>query len=220
MRPITRLDAQRLVARQQDEISARRRQHRTPARDLYNEMLRPIAAQLLGRRGSSSCPTRTYEDAAFAALWDSSRAALPGRGRHAQPRAERRRPLSPPWQRLRQTRASSEPLDPWRSRSRHRRRIADRRRCIRPPSSDRAAATRARFFAEAPAHADRASVGATAPKRGYPLLSRVIAGRRAGPPLFRRDARAAKSPRGPCRTPIWSSSTKSKRPARIEARAR
>jgi CHAT domain-containing protein/tetratricopeptide (TPR) repeat protein len=72
MRPITRLDAQRLVARQQDEIW-HGSDKPVASRDLYNEILRPIGARLQGASRLVIIPDATYEDAAFASLWDSSR---------------------------------------------------------------------------------------------------------------------------------------------------
>ncbi|MDO8678685.1 MAG: CHAT domain-containing protein [Acidobacteriota bacterium] len=72
MRPISRLDAQKLVARQQAEIW---HGSETPVagRDLYNEILRPIGIRLRGASRLVIVPDATYEDAAFAALWDGSR---------------------------------------------------------------------------------------------------------------------------------------------------
>ena len=71
-RPITRLDAQRLVARQQDEIS-HETQNPVASRDLYNEILRPVSAYLSGASRLIVVPDATYEETAFAALWDGSR---------------------------------------------------------------------------------------------------------------------------------------------------
>ncbi|MEO8677902.1 MAG: CHAT domain-containing protein [Vicinamibacterales bacterium] len=71
-RSLTRRDAERLVARQQDEI---RRETATPdaGAALYNELLKPLAGQLRGVTRLVIVPDSTYEDAAFAGLWDSSR---------------------------------------------------------------------------------------------------------------------------------------------------
>ena len=71
-RPINRLDAQRLVARQQSEIWLGSGKP-VASRDLYNEILRPIAAQLQGASRLVVVPDATYQDAAFAAMWDASR---------------------------------------------------------------------------------------------------------------------------------------------------
>ncbi|MFA5908295.1 MAG: CHAT domain-containing protein [Vicinamibacterales bacterium] len=71
-RPVTRLDAVRLVARQRDEI---RHEARNPdaSADLFNQILRPIASQLKGVSRLIVVPDAPYEDAAFAAFWDRSR---------------------------------------------------------------------------------------------------------------------------------------------------
>lgn len=71
-RPVTRLDAVRLVARQHDEI---RHEARNPdaSADLFNQILRPLAAQLKGVSRLIVVPDAPYEDAAFSALWDRSR---------------------------------------------------------------------------------------------------------------------------------------------------
>lgn len=72
IRPLTRRGANALVARQQAEISLAAH---TPfaSRDIYNELLRPVAGQLEGATRLVIVPDATYEDTAFAALWDSSR---------------------------------------------------------------------------------------------------------------------------------------------------
>jgi tetratricopeptide (TPR) repeat protein len=70
-RRVSRADAQRLVARQQNEIWQESQQP-TGSRDLYNEILRPAAAHLSGVKRIIVVPDATYENAAFAALWDSS----------------------------------------------------------------------------------------------------------------------------------------------------
>jgi CHAT domain-containing protein len=71
-RSITRRDAERMVARQQDEV---RFESATPEAGaaLYNELLKPFAARLSGVKRLVIVPDATYQDAAFAGLWDSSR---------------------------------------------------------------------------------------------------------------------------------------------------
>jgi CHAT domain-containing protein len=72
LRPMTRVNAARIVARQQNEIwneSSRP----TGSRDLYNEIVRPIAPQLRSATKVVFVPDQTYQDTSFAALWDSSR---------------------------------------------------------------------------------------------------------------------------------------------------
>lgn len=72
MRPLSRLDAQTLVARQQTEVWHR---SATPvaSRDLFNQILRPLGTRLQGAARLVVVPDATYQDAAFAALWDESR---------------------------------------------------------------------------------------------------------------------------------------------------
>jgi CHAT domain-containing protein len=70
-RPLTRLNARRLVARQQDEIRHEASVADAGA-DLFNEILRPVARSLSGVTRLSVVPDATYEDTSFAALWDAS----------------------------------------------------------------------------------------------------------------------------------------------------
>lgn len=72
MRPLTRLDAKRLVSRHQDEI---RYEALIPGagRDLYNEIIRPVSEHLQGVSRLVVVPDETYQDTAFAAFWDASR---------------------------------------------------------------------------------------------------------------------------------------------------
>jgi CHAT domain-containing protein len=70
-RPLSRLDAERLVARQRADIQ--RQSISTDAgRALYNEILRPVTRQLAGVSRLIVVPDTTYEAAAFGALWDST----------------------------------------------------------------------------------------------------------------------------------------------------
>jgi CHAT domain-containing protein len=71
-RPLSRLDATQLAARHQEEIW-REVAEPIAGRYLYNEIIRPIEANL--RRGQRVVfvPDRTFEHVAFAALWDASR---------------------------------------------------------------------------------------------------------------------------------------------------
>lgn len=70
-RPMTRVDAARLVARQQDEIWQESAQPRA-SRELHNEIIRPLASQLRGIDRIVFVPDQTYQHAAFAALWDGT----------------------------------------------------------------------------------------------------------------------------------------------------
>ncbi len=71
-RPISRLDAQKIVSRQQTEIW-HGSENPVASRELFNQILRPIAVQLQGARRLAIVPDATYEDAAFSAFWDESR---------------------------------------------------------------------------------------------------------------------------------------------------
>jgi len=71
-RPVRRVDAQQLVARQQTEIW---HGSDTPVagRELFDQILRPASIQLRGATRLVIIPDATYADAAFSALWDESR---------------------------------------------------------------------------------------------------------------------------------------------------
>jgi len=71
-RPLSRLDAQTLIARQQTEI-AQGSNNPIAGRELFNQILRPSAAQLDGAKRLVIVPDATYADAAFGAFWDESR---------------------------------------------------------------------------------------------------------------------------------------------------
>jgi CHAT domain-containing protein/tetratricopeptide (TPR) repeat protein len=170
-RPITRLDAQRLVARQQDEIS-RETQNPVASGELYNEILRPVSAYLRGASRLVVVPDATYEDTAFAALWDGSRRrflvedvtlslapsvsafvtaveAAPGNARVDEPMI-----LGGP------DRAAD----------------ADAIAALYPAPTlvTGSSATRTRLFSEAPGHSVVHLSVATARNTAYPLLSRVL----------------------------------------------
>ena len=72
MRPMTRLDATKLIARQQYEIW---QESAVPSasRDLYNEIIRPLSAQLRGVSSIVLVPDPAFEHVSFAALFDTSR---------------------------------------------------------------------------------------------------------------------------------------------------
>ena len=72
MRPLTRNDAKRLVAHQQEEIW-RESLTTVAGTALYNEILRPLASKLHSAPRVVFVPDATYQNAAFAALWDASR---------------------------------------------------------------------------------------------------------------------------------------------------
>jgi CHAT domain-containing protein len=72
MRPLSRLDAERLVSRQHEEIW-RESTTALAGRELYNEILRPTVTELRGAARVVFIPDATFENAAFSALWDPAR---------------------------------------------------------------------------------------------------------------------------------------------------
>lgn len=68
-RPLSRVEADRLIARQQLEIA---RGSRVPEASavLYEEIIRPLAADLSGALRVTIIPDATYQDVSFAALWN------------------------------------------------------------------------------------------------------------------------------------------------------
>ncbi len=70
-RPIRKSDAQRLVARQQDEI---RLQVERPGASaaLYDAVVRPLASKMSGVTRVVFIPDATYRDVSFSGLWDRS----------------------------------------------------------------------------------------------------------------------------------------------------
>ena len=71
-RPLSRVDADRLIARQRDEIRLESGKPEASAA-LYNEILRPVQAGLGGVARVVLVPDAGYQDLAFAGLWDASR---------------------------------------------------------------------------------------------------------------------------------------------------
>ena len=72
MRSMSRDTAAKLVARQQDEIW-QQAAVTTAGRELYNEILRPLATQLTGISRLVIVPDSTFQDAAFAAFYNSEK---------------------------------------------------------------------------------------------------------------------------------------------------
>lgn len=70
--PLRRADAQRIVARQQDEIRLETNQP-TASAALYDTLIRPLSNQLAGVKRVVFVPDSTYQDVSFSALWDRSR---------------------------------------------------------------------------------------------------------------------------------------------------
>src|SRR5215204_5322366 len=71
-RPLARLDAQRLVARQQNEIW-QELQTSPAGRELFNQIVKPVSDKLQGVTRLIIVPDSTFENVSFAALWDQSK---------------------------------------------------------------------------------------------------------------------------------------------------
>jgi CHAT domain-containing protein len=71
-RPIRKIDAQRLVARQQEEIRLAAARPVAGA-DLFDAIVRPLAGDLRDVQRIVFVPDTTYQNVSFAALWDRSR---------------------------------------------------------------------------------------------------------------------------------------------------
>lgn len=69
-RRLARGDAERLSARQQDEIRAAVSEP-VAGRDLYDALIRPLSAQLKGATRLIVVPDQTYETVSFAGLWNN-----------------------------------------------------------------------------------------------------------------------------------------------------
>ena len=153
---------------------------------------------LQGPRGSSSFLMRTYEDAAFAAFVGQL-APLPGRGRHAEPGAKRRRVCTACRQaRRRSGRRRAD--DSWRPAQPTRRRSPPPIRRPRPVTGS--SATRHDCSSEAPA-AFVVHLSAHREKRGLPVAVARRCSRTSRDAVIRARARADIAP-SPCPTPIWS----------------
>jgi CHAT domain-containing protein len=72
MRSMSRLTAQQLIARQQHEIWSASTST-SAGRDLYNEIVRPVARELAGITRLVVVADSTFRDASFAAFYDASR---------------------------------------------------------------------------------------------------------------------------------------------------
>ena len=73
MRPLSASMRQRLIARQQHEIWRGRATRLTAGAMLYNEIIRPVAAQLHGVTRLIVVPDATFQDVSFAALVEQSK---------------------------------------------------------------------------------------------------------------------------------------------------
>ena len=70
-RPIDRVDAQRIIARQQQEIRLEASRPLAGA-DLFDTIMRPLSQHLKGVTRVVFVPDATYQNVSFAALWDKS----------------------------------------------------------------------------------------------------------------------------------------------------
>ena len=71
-RPIDRVDAQRIIARQQQEIRLESSRPLAGA-DLFDTIMRPLSRHLEGVTRVVFVPDATYQNVSFAALWDQSK---------------------------------------------------------------------------------------------------------------------------------------------------
>jgi CHAT domain-containing protein len=189
-RPVTRRDAEKLVARQQEEIW---HEAATPvaSRDLYNEILRPTSAHLRGVSRLVVVPDATYDNVAFAALWDSSRS----RFLIEDITLTMSPAIGATFGNLRTARAESEPLivgGPGRNADAEARAVA----AVYQGSSllTGSAATSRRFFNDAPGRSLVHLAARTASNDAYPLLSHILladdAGRRHSGAILGQDIAA------------------------------
>ena len=168
-RPIDRVDAQRIIARQQQEIQLEASRPLAGA-DLFDTIMRPLSRHLMGVTRVVFVPDATYQDVSFAALWDSSK------GRFVVEQLQLS--IAPSVTALAASRSDRRSTD-----------VVDRALIVTADVSDAAAiareyrapsvvsgqsATRTRFLAEAPSStivhlAVPAHANAT-----YPLLSRLV----------------------------------------------
>ncbi len=71
-RPITRVDAQRIIARQQQEIQFEAARP-LAGTDLFDTIMRPLSRHLIGVTRVVFVPDATYQNVSFAAFWDKSK---------------------------------------------------------------------------------------------------------------------------------------------------
>ncbi len=198
VRPLSRLDARRLVARQADEI---RHEASVPhaGADLYREILRPLARELAGVTRLAVVPDAVFQDASFAALWDSSK----GRFLAEEVVVTTATSIGGAAERRAGPRRVPEPTDslifggPGAVASGEALAVAATYRqaaVLTGPS-----ATRSRFIAEALSRSIIHVSAQTHPNEAYPLLSRVMLsdepGRRYSGALLGRDLAAQSMPR-------------------------
>lgn len=198
MRPLARRDAQRLVTRQADEI---RHEARVPdaGADLFTQILRPLARQLVGVTRLAIVPDAVYQDASFAALWDASK----GRFLAEQVVVTTASSIGGAAARRAGPRSTPDQTDslifsgPEASAATGALAVAaayDRPAVLTGPS-----ATRSRFIAEAPSRSIIHVSAETQPNQAYPLLSRLMLsdepGHRYSGALLGRDLVARAMPR-------------------------
>ena len=191
-RPLGREDAEKLVGRQQEEIW--RESATTPAgRELYNEIVRPVLPQLQGAARVVFVPDATYENAAFAALWDATRRRflVEDVSVSVTPSAELfvRAAASPNDARPAEPLIVGGPSDAASADA-----VAIASLYQAPTVLTGGSATSSRFFTDASQHAVVHVTAAATPNEGYPLLSRLMLadepGRRYTGALMGRDIAA------------------------------
>jgi len=178
MRPLSRADARQLVGRQQQEIW-RQSATTVAGRELYNELVRPVTTHLRGATRMIFVPDATYENAAFAALWDATRRRF-----LVEDVTVSLAPSAESFVKATTAAVASRSRDPLviggpaASASSRANAVASLYRA--PTVVTGAAATSSRFLSDAPNHAVVHVVAETAANRTYPLLSRLILGDEPG----------------------------------------
>ena len=172
MRPLSRADARQLVGRQQQEIW-RQAPTTVAGRDLYNEIVRPIATHLRGATRVIFVPDATYENASFAALWDATRRQF-----LVEDVAVSLAPSAEAFVKATTTTLASRSRDPLVIGGRADTAVGKANAVASiyraPTVVTGAAATSSRFLSDAPKHAVVHVLAESAPNESYPLLSRLF----------------------------------------------
>ena len=196
-RPITRNDAKRLIARQQEEIW-RESLTSIAGKELYDEIVRPVAAKLRVAQRIVFVPDATYQNAAFAGLWDASRRRF-----LVEDKILMHAPSVESYLIAASTRSSTPSNDSLIVGGPHGSAEADAKAVAAvygsPAVVTGTAATSARFFTEAQGRAIVHLSAETSTSETHPLLSRILLadepGRRYSGAIVGRDIAARPMPR-------------------------
>jgi CHAT domain-containing protein len=177
-RPLRRVDAAKFVSRQQEEIW-RESATTVAGRELYNELIRPLLPELRGATRVIFVPDATYENAAFAALWDATRRRF-----LVEDVTVSLAPSADSFVHATAARMVSRSRDPLVIGGPNAAEAA-KANAVASIYDDAtvvtgAAATSSRFLSDAPKHAIVHVLAQTAPNRSYPLLSRLMLGDEPG----------------------------------------